>query len=107
MVVLKKLKAATLVESLVASAIILIVFVIASLSLNNVFAGTVNNDDFKFNNRVNELVYLAKHNKISIPFYEETTLWDVQIQRVNGDLKFEAISKNSKSEVNLILDLEN
>ena len=107
MVVLKKLKAATLVESLVASAIILIVFVIASLSLNSVFAGTVKNDDFKFNNRVNELVYLAKHNKISIPFYEETILWDVQIQRVNGYLKLEAISKNSNSEVNLILDLEN
>ena len=45
--VLKKIKAASLAETLVASVIVMIVFIIASLSVNNVFGTMVQSDDFK------------------------------------------------------------
>ncbi|GAB5400859.1 MAG: hypothetical protein Aureis2KO_24440 [Aureisphaera sp.] len=96
MVVLKKIRAATIVEILVASAIIVIVFTISSLSLNNVFKGVVKGNDAEFQNRMKELTYLAKHQKISIPFYEDTEQWDIAIEKTGTAIMMEAVHKASE-----------
>lgn len=84
MAVLKKIKAATLIETLVASAIIVIIFLIASISINNVFNSTVKSNDFELNNRVKEIKYLAKHNKLSLPFVDDTPKWEIYLEH-SGD----------------------
>ena len=57
MVVLKKIKASTLVETITAAVIIVIVFSIALLTLNNVFAHKIKSDTSRIDNYLNELVY--------------------------------------------------
>lgn len=93
MALLKKIKAATLVETLVATAIILVVFTIGSLSLNNIFQSIIKNNDGPFQARVNELIYLAENDKIAIPYYEETQQWEISIENVEAQVELKGLYK--------------
>lgn len=104
MFIFKKIRSATLVETLIASAIIMIVFLIASLSLNNVFKGVVKNNDAQFQNRIKELTYFTKNNKVALPFYEETEQWDIVIETQEGVITMEALHKPSNSKKEKIID---
>lgn len=104
MVVLKKIKAATLVETLLASAIILIVFFIGSLTLNNVFLSSVKKDTTLLDNRVKELQYGLKHKMVTIPFYEETDSWDISINTEEAVYKMHVLHKASGNEKELIIE---
>ena len=79
MVVLKKIQAATLVETLVASALIVMVFLIASVSFNSIFEGVATNNDREFQARVQELSYLAGHGILALPYSEENKKWEITI----------------------------
>ncbi|PHS65762.1 MAG: hypothetical protein COB12_06735 [Flavobacterium sp.] len=97
MVVLKKIQSATLVETLVASVIILVVFLIASMSLNNVFKTTIKENDSALKSRIKELHYLNRNHQIIIPFYEETDLWEIKIEKQQGaTLLFSESKLNNK-----------
>lgn len=82
MVVLKKIKASTLVETITASIIISIVFVIASLTLNNVFASTIKNDTNQIENYIHKLEYQYINDKIAIPYHENFENWELSITKV-------------------------
>ncbi len=103
MVILKKVRSATLVETMVASVIIVIVFLIASLSLNNIFRGTINSDDSALQNRINELTYFVNNEKIKAPFYEDTALWDIGIEIQGGEKVIEVLNKKNGKEVRIKL----
>ena len=103
MVVLKKIKAATIVESLVSSALILIVFVFASLSLNNVFKTAVNQNDRQLNQRVHELQYLHSHGLISLPFYDDNPNWEIEITQQEEQIVLEWILKRNSNSKTIIL----
>ncbi|MCK8522546.1 hypothetical protein M0D21_13260 [Aquimarina sp. D1M17] len=79
MVILKKIKGATLIETLTASVLIIIVFMIASLSFNNIFNTHVKRDQKAIENRVKELEYRVIHQKIVLPYSEDFAGWDVFI----------------------------
>jgi ethanolamine utilization protein EutA (predicted chaperonin) len=70
--VLTKIKASSILENLVASIIVLVVFSIAGASLNQIFESNVNQRELKFDNRVKELEYLSLNNGLALPHeYEE------------------------------------
>ena len=77
------------------SVIIVIVFLIASLSLNNIFRGTLNSDDAALRNRINELTYFVNYDKVKIPFYEDTPLWDIAIETKEGENVIEILNKKN------------
>lgn len=96
----RKVRATTLMETLVATSIILIVFVIASLILNNTFRTIAQRDTFSIQNRIEKLEYLYINNKLSLP-YEETYLnYDIFIERLNLEnvnyMHFETKSTSQK-----------
>lgn len=103
MVILKKVRSATLVETMVASVIIVIVFLIASLSVNNIFRGTINADDSALRNRIKELTYFVQNSKIEIPYYEESLLWDIVIENRGGENSMEVINKKNGKEIRINL----
>ena len=82
---IRKLKASTIVETLIASLIIILVFTIASLTLNNVFKAKIKNDTTLIHYRLNKLSYLLQNNKLSIPYFEEYIGWDISINDSNSD----------------------
>jgi len=103
MVVLKKIKASTLVETITASVIIIIVFAIASLTLNNVFASTIKNDTNQIENHIQKLEYQYVNNNISIPYNEEHKNWEISISKVEenniGWLMFKAENSITKKSI--------
>lgn len=107
MVVLKKIKAATLVETLVASVIIVIVFLIASMSLNNVFKGMVTSDGSALENRIEELRYFVANDALKLPFYEEMDRWDISIESHQSTTVLTYLNKSNSKEKKIILDETN
>lgn len=103
MVILKKIGAATLIETLIASVIIVTVFTIASLSLNNIFRGAVNQSNTLYKSRIEELVYFTKNKKIIPPFYEETNQWEITIDKKNNSIRLIGVFKPSKKNDTILI----
>ncbi|RLD85012.1 MAG: hypothetical protein DRJ07_03975 [Bacteroidetes bacterium] len=82
---LKKLRASTIIETLVASVIIIIIFTIASLTLNNISKGLVKKDTSIIDNRFTKLIYLHRNNKIEIPHQEDFYDWEINIEKETID----------------------
>ena len=103
MVVLKKIKASTLVETITATVIIISVFSIALLTLNNVFASTIKNDKSKINNHLLKLEYQYKNKNLVIPYNEDFENWELSIYLTEEDrvhwVVFKAVNKTTMSVV--------
>ncbi|MFC5048374.1 hypothetical protein ACFSTE_13555 [Aquimarina hainanensis] len=94
MVVLKKIRAATLIEALTASVLIIIVFMVASLSFNNIFNNQIRQDHSPIENRVKELEYLFIHQKIKLPYTEDFDGWEIVITST-GDIAILSYTKSN------------
>ncbi len=79
MVVLKKIKASTLIETLVATALIVIVFMISSMLLNNLFYNSIKDNTRSIDAQLNELQYLYQNEKLMLPYHEDFNSWDISI----------------------------
>lgn len=88
MALLKKIKSATLVETLTASVLIIVVFMVASLSINNIIKNTVNKNGNEVLQRVKELYYLTNHQKIKLPYNEEYKNWDIRITKNSSKILY-------------------
>jgi len=101
-----KIKASTLMETLVATSIIIIVFAVASLVLNNTFRNMVYNDTFGVQNRMEELHYLYDNNQIELPYYEQYQQFEITIDReLQGTVShIEVQAKNSVNSKTLLID---
>jgi hypothetical protein len=92
-----KIKGSTLMETVIATVIILAVFVVASLILNTTYKGVVQNDTFSIDNRLEELFYLAKHAQISIPYEETSGDYEVYLntETIDGIIYIQAEATHS------------
>ncbi len=81
MVVLKKIKASTLAETMVATVLIVIIFMIASLTLNNVFRNTITYNTTEIETYLNKLEYQYQHKLIKLPYQEVYKDWKLSISQ--------------------------
>jgi Tfp pilus assembly protein PilE len=104
MALLKKLKGASLVETLTASVIIVVVFMIASFSFNNVFLNSVRSDNNLLQNRLQELKYLAEYGRLPLPFFEDGAYWTISAEEVAGTVEFHIsnLSNGKEYEIQLL-----
>lgn len=79
---LKKVKSATLVETLVATVLILVLFVISSLIINSIFQSNLMGNTSAVEKRMNELEYEFQSKKIEIPYAEDFKNWEVSIEKI-------------------------
>ncbi|UGU18167.1 hypothetical protein LS482_09835 [Sinomicrobium kalidii] len=75
----KRVRAATLMETLVATVLIVVIFMVTSLILNNLFAGTVKGNTRKIETRFNELEYGLKNNTLKLPYSETFGKWNISV----------------------------
>jgi len=98
-----KLKASTLMEVLVASVLIIIVFTIASLTLNNVFKSTIKSNTHTIDTQLNKLIYLYQHDKIGVKYQKDFKDWHISFsQQKENNISFiivEAIQTNTKKNI--------
>lgn len=85
MALLKKIRSATLIESLVATVLIVVVFFVASLILNNLLLNSFSNNTHSVEQRITELEYQLQHNNIRLPYTEEYNNWDIELKYESRD----------------------
>jgi len=79
MALLKKIRSATLIEALVATVLIVIVFMVASLILNNVLLNSFSNNTHTVENRIHELEYQFLNGNVKTPYREESGKWNIDL----------------------------
>lgn len=110
MALLKKIKSATLIEVLVATIIIIIIFMIASLILNNLLYTSFAKNTHGVQTRIHEITYKLRNHKIQLPYNESYGDWEIKVWvEATGErpyLSYRAVHKNSKKEVTKISPYE-
>ncbi|WP_437368400.1 hypothetical protein [Maribacter litoralis] len=79
MALLKKIKASSLMETLVATVLIVVIFMISSMVLNNIIATNIKQNTDKVEERMNVLEYQYLHKVLELPYYEEYESWEISI----------------------------
>ena len=96
----RKLQASTLIEVLVASVLIIVVFSMASLTLNNVFKSTIKGNTHAVETQINKVLYLHQHDRIGLKYQENFNNWNITLsQQTENNTSFiivEAINKGTK-----------
>nr|WP_299339482.1 hypothetical protein [Allomuricauda sp.] len=90
MVVLKKIKASTLMETMVATVLIVIIFMIASLGMNSLMAARVKSNLTEIKEHVQQLEYAYIHKKVELPYYEEWEGWEIALISKGTTVQVEA-----------------
>lgn len=102
MVILKKIKAASLTEVLVATTIILLVFGIAIATLNNILQSSTHQNIQGITTQLHKLQYQYKNHQIKTPYYSQYKDWSISIQKDNSNtsvIVFEAEHKTSQKNI--------
>lgn len=103
MVILKKIKASTLMETLVATILILVVFMIANTTLNNLFRSTIDGNTRAIDAHLNELQYQYINDKLTLPYTSDFKDWQITVSKVksqpNTSIEFEAFHRVSKNNI--------
>ena len=105
----KKIKASSLVETLVASVIIMIVFGIAMATISNTLERSVKSSTSLIDKELNKLVYLYQNEKIQAPDLIDFDMWSIDLKKESEDglnyVVFQANHKNnSKQRTRRILE---
>lgn len=107
MVILKKVKASTLMETLVASVLIVVVFMIGSMILNNLFSHSIKGNTKNIDAYLNELEYLYINDKLIVPFQDEYGDWEIYINKQKNTtfklIHFEANNVKTKKTITKII----
>lgn len=96
MVVLKKIHAATLMETMVATVLIIIIFMLASTVMNNVFQATVQGSSQTVIERTQKLEYELSRGSIQLPYFEELEGWEIEISNEEIGTANEVVLKVSE-----------
>ncbi|WP_456442544.1 hypothetical protein [Psychroserpens sp.] len=92
-------------ETLVATVLIVIVFVISSMILNNLFSNSIKNNTQSIENHLNELQYLYLNEKLLIPYHDTLGTWEITIYRFqdknNHMVEFEATNTTTSKSISL------
>lgn len=103
MVVLKKIKASSLNEVLVATIIIVVVFGIAIATLNNVMQNVLQRNTKSIQAKLNEVVYQYPHGNFKLPYSTTDGDWEISISQEKGNtynrIVFEVTSKRTNKTI--------
>jgi len=98
MAILKKIKAATLMETLIATVLIMVIFIVASLILNNMFSSSIKSKTRGISAQLNEIEYLYINDKITLPFYDDFDGWEIAVEQVNNSKNVNIIATKNNTE---------
>jgi len=79
MALLKRIKASTLMETLVATVLIVVIFMTSSMLLNSLLTGKIKQNTELVQERMNVLEYKYKNEGLELPYYEDFEAWEISI----------------------------
>jgi len=102
-VLIRKIKASTLMETLVATVLIVIVFMVSSTVLNNLFAGSISQNDNQARQELLQLQYKYEHGLLELPYVDKIDTWEIAVNEVKlsktSQVVFSATQKLTNKEV--------
>lgn len=99
MFVLKKVKGGSMVEVIVAAVIVLLVFGIASATLNNIYYSSFKLNKSQLNYQLEKHFYLMKNNAVKIPSIQVFDSFELQLSQENEQYRIEVVSLDSRKTV--------
>lgn len=66
-------------ETLVATVLIVVIFMVSSMVLNNLLSGNIRQNTEIAQERLHVLEYQYKNNGLTIPYYEDFESWEISI----------------------------
>ncbi|QLE02052.1 hypothetical protein HX109_10980 [Galbibacter sp. BG1] len=81
MALLKKIKGSTLMETMIATVLIVVVFMISSLVLNNILFNQIHNNTMEIDNHIRVLEYKILNKQLSEPYSEDFNNWQIEIKK--------------------------
>ena len=105
MAVLKKIKASTLTETLVATVLIVVVFMASSMILNNLFANSITFNENEVRQELFRLQYRHQNDLLALPYFSEVGDWEIRVENEEWQgkttLSFRAMHKLNNRELEL------
>lgn len=90
-------------ETLVATVLIVVIFMMASMILNNLFSNSIKNDTRGVEAFLNELEYQYINNKIEVPYQADFDEWQIMVDSYEANnqitIEFEAIYSETKKTI--------
>ncbi|WP_409557563.1 hypothetical protein [Allomuricauda sp. SCSIO 65647] len=80
---MRKVRASTLMETLVATVLIVVVFMTASMVLNNLFANSIQLNDNKIRQELLRLQYQHQNEQLQVPYYAEFGPWQIEVSEID------------------------
>lgn len=96
-------------ETLVATVLIVIIFMLSSMILNNLFYNSICNNTAKIESYYHEFYYFYSHNKIKVPYYTHYKGWSISIndkKERSGLLEFNAFKKETGQQYRKQIDAD-
>lgn len=81
MALLKRVKASTLMETLVATVLIVVIFMVSSMLMNTMVSDKIKQNTEVAVERLNALEYQFKNNGLALPYYEDFESWEIMVAR--------------------------
>ena len=96
----KKVKSSTLMETLVATVLIVIVFMIASMVLNTLFASSINQNDNQVRQELLQLQYKYEHELLQLPYSDELNQWNITVTQQDFNNRLEVLFLATQMQTN-------
>ncbi len=94
-------------ETLVATVLIVVVFMVASMVLNSLFEGSVAQNDEAIQEELLQLQYQYEYGKLQLPHYDEMGPWHIEVKNEVWDssnqINFSAVHEANNKEVSFKL----
>lgn len=104
----KKINASTLIEVMVASILIIVIFASASLLLTTLLQSNAKSNTNAIENELSRLVYLYNHQKIDASYNADFNNWHIElVKEGGGQVSFLLIARNGNTQEKIIRILEN
>ncbi|BFP40656.1 hypothetical protein FGF1_15010 [Flavobacteriaceae bacterium GF1] len=107
MALLKKIRASTLMETMVATILIVIIFMVASLIMNSLMAAQVTANTGNISERLHRLEYQYVNGLLQLPYQEDWNDWSIRAileKDINVPVvRLEATHKTSQKNLESIL----
>ncbi|AWX45702.1 hypothetical protein HME9304_02729 [Flagellimonas maritima] len=93
-------------ETLVATVLIVIVFMVASMVLNSLFVGSFLHNENQVREELLQLQYQYQYGKLEIPYNDEVGAWNIAVKKEDWDTFNNIIFSASHNESNAKITFE-
>ncbi|MET1260654.1 hypothetical protein ABV409_15005 [Flagellimonas sp. DF-77] len=97
---MKKIKASSLMETLAATVLLVLLFMMASMVMNSVFLNSISQHDRAIRETLHQLQYRHAQGQLPLPYVETVGAWQVEVRQGQaGETVYQASHENGAAQI--------